>query len=711
MTALQNGALTRRRFLVASAAGSVLLSIPFPVPAASTPKTGLKGTSALTAYLHLHANGDVTLMSPTSEMGQGTHTGHAAIVADELGIDISRITVVLPDQPTAPFRRGFGMSSSGSFGVRAWIGPLRKAAAQARTVLVETAAERWSVPAASCTVRDGMVVHEPSKQTLAYEALAAEAAGRTLPEEPQQRDVASRRYVGHTVPRVDTPAKITGTAVFGADVRLPGMAYGAVRLSPVFGAKVARIDPASAPGALAVVEIAGGAVVVAESWWQAKKLADGLDIEWLATAHETTGSAEVSAQLAAGLDGAEASRTVDQGDVSATLARAGQKVEARYEVPFLTHVSMEPICATAQLTDERCDVWVSTQGQSFVLRDLMQATGLPEERIYIHTTYLGGGFGRKGGNQEAVQAAMASKALGGRPVKVLWAREDDIQQGHYRPAMMAKMTGALTTDGRLSALDIRLSGPMMGPLLGLPLRNGFDPLSHAVLVDQPYATPAYRLDHHHVDVPPPLTAWRSVSSSQNGYFLESFIDELASAAGQDPLAFRRAHLADKPAHLAVLNAAAQKSGWGTRSLPAGWARGIALVESYGSRVAQVVEVEVTGDSYRVQHVHVAIDCGEAVNPGQVETQMVGSVIEALGTCLRCQITLSNGRAEQSNFDSYPILRIDEIPPIDVQIVSTGSPIGGVGEPGLPPTAPALANALFAATGIRQRRMPFSLMTA
>ena len=694
--------LSRRGFLAGSTAALV---VPFLVRGVAKAETQAR---AMTAYLRIEADGTVTIISPVSEMGQGTHTGHAAIIADELGVDIARVRVTVPQQPAPEFRLFFGqMRSVGSFGVRAWIEPLRKSAAQARMVLAQAAAARWDVAADTLTVEEGTVLDAASGRRTAFEDLIAEASLLPLPEEPLLRPADTRRYVGKAVPRIDTAAKTDGSAIYGIDVRLPDMLHGAVRLSPVYGAEVERIDTDSAPGAVAVVEVPGGAVVIAESWWKAKQLADGLAITWKPTPHDSISSEDISRQLRSGLDVDTAPAAVSRGDVGAQLSRADRVVEADYEVPFLTHVSMEPITCAAQVSDSRCEVWLSTQGHDVVREALEEVTGLPAKNIFINTTYLGGGFGRKTHGEIAQQAVLASRAVGGRPVKVVWSREDDVQQGQYRPVMATRMRAALDADGRMTAMHVRLSGPMMGREYShITIRDNVDLFSHDVLRTQRYVAGDYLLDHHEVPVPPSTCPWRAVSASQNGFFLEAFIDEVAHAAGQDPLIFRKEHLMDHPSHIAVLESVERRSNWGTPLPGPNWGRGVAIVESYGSRCAQVAEVEMVDGRPIVRRVVLAIDCGEAVNPGQVEAQMTGSVIDALGPALRCQVTLKDGRAEQSNFDSYPILRIDEVPEIDVEIVNTGAPIGGVGEPGLPPTAPAVANAIFAATGQRLRETPF-----
>ncbi len=695
--------LNRRRFL---ASAGVALVVPIAIPHVSFAQSV---ATQFNPYLRLEPDGIVTLFSPVSEMGQGTHTGHAQIVADELGVDISTIRISVPEQPAEPYRLIFGqMRSVGSFGIRSWIEPLRLASAQARTVLIEAAAQDWGVDAATLDTENGLVRSSDGARGASFAELLASASELRLPNAPTLRGFEGRRYVGEAVPRIDTPQKLDGSAVFGIDVRLPDMLFGAVRLSPTFGAEVARIDPSTASDARALVEVPGGAVVVADRWWTAKQMADGLDIEWGSSPHANVSSADLTAAMRAGLDQPEAPAAASRGDATGALEASAQVVEADYEVPFLAHAALEPIACVGQLRDGRCDVWMSTQGHDVVRVALEEATGLPASAIYIHTTFLGGAFGRKTHGEVAVEAVLASKAVEGRPVKVVWAREDDMRQGQYRPAMTARMRAALSTDGSVEAMHIRLSGPMMGREYShITIEDGVDFFSHAVLLDQPYCETNFLLDHHEVTVPPSTCPWRAVSSSQNGFFLEAFADELAAAAGQDPIEWRRAQLADRPSHIAVLDSVARRSNWSSPLPGPNWGRGVAIVESYNSRVAQVVEVEMLDDIPVVRRVTLAIDCGEAINPGQVRAQMEGSIIDGLGPALRCQITLQNGGTVQGNYDDYPILRIPETPEIDIEIVNTGAPIGGVGEPGIPPLAPAVANAVFAATGQRRRVLPLA----
>ncbi len=693
--------LSRRGFL--QSGGAVALTVAIPGPW----RTAMAASSeAGNAYLRIDADSRVTAILPTSEMGQGTHTGQLMIIGEEVGIAPSAITVEMPLRPTDPYRLFFGqMRSVGSYGIRAWYEPLRKAAAQARSVLLAAASKRWNAPVAELDTADGRVLHERSGRRAAFGEFVTAAAREPLPDDPPLRPESRKSITGRAMRRVDTPAKVDGSAVYGTDVDLPGMLHGAVRMSPVYGADVAAVDAGSIadyPGVEGVVPVPNGVVVVADSWWRAKRAAAALDIRFTETPDDTLSSAKLSAAMREGLEG-NLPPVVQNRDVAPRLRSAEQTVEATYEVPFLAHVCMEPIVCTAHTRDDHVELWMPTQGHDIIRMTVERVLGFGNEQMTLHTTYLGGGFGRKTHGELAEQAMLASKAVG-RPVKVMWAREDDLQQGYYRPIMMAGLSAGLSEDGRIAAMHARLSGPQMGRTFEhVTVEDNRDFFSVASLIDQPY-TEHFALDHRHLDVPMPLSPWRAVSSSQNGYFLEAFLDELATAAGEDPVAFRRAHYAEHPRHRAVLDRVADMAGWDTPA-PDGLHRGVAVVASYGSVVGQVVTLRMDGERPVVAKVYVAIDCGRAINPDSVEAQMKGSVIEGLGAALRHEVPIADGRAQRSNFHDYTPLRIDEVPDIEVAIVNTGAPLGGVGEPGIPPVAPALVNAMFSATGKRVRRLP------
>ncbi|KAA0012004.1 xanthine dehydrogenase family protein molybdopterin-binding subunit [Billgrantia pellis] len=714
---LQDVSLTRRSFLAGAVAAGVALVVPLRLPtwAGQGEAAGLSQ-----AFIRIDTSGQVTFRLPTSEMGQGTHTGQAQILADELGADWSSIVVGMPNQPTPDYRIPFigQMRSVGSFGIRFWHDPLRLAAAQAREMLTQAAAERLGVAPAALHAGNGFIVHADSGRRIPFGELVGDASSLPVPEEPTLRPDDQRTLSGRGVPRLDTPQKVTGKAVYAVDVEREGMLYGAVRLAPVFSADIEAFDESSVagmPGVVAVVRVPRGAVVIADSWWQAKRAADALGITFTATDADALSTEAIDTMLRDALDRPDVPVSTLRGDAQATLSSDGQVVEAEYSVPLLTHMSMEPINCTAESTEERTELWIGTQGQDVVRMTLENALQLPAERLFLNTTYLGGGFGRKTHGEIALQAVLASRAVNGRPIKVLWAREDDVRQGQYRQTMRCRFRAALDDAGNITGMRIRLAGPQMGREYGMDPEQmaqatgnlaNFDPFSLAGLSDMRYVIPNFVVEHAVVDLPIPLCPWRSIAHSFNGFFFESFMDECAAAAGRDPLEFRRSHSEGQERMLAVLDRVAEMSRW---SEPAaeGIARGLAVVESYGSYVAQVVEARVDDDDINVERVHVAIDCGHAINPDQVEAQMQGSVIDALGAALRQRVTIREGRAEQSNFHDYSLLRIGEAPSVAVSIVEIGSPLGGVGEPGIPPLAPALANALFAATQQRIRHLPLS----
>lgn len=706
MSASAPSPLSRRSVLAGSAAAlTIAVRLPALAQNASPPAPMRHPAS----FIRIASDGKVTFLLPTVEMGQGTQTGQAQILAEELGVDIRNVAITVPSQPQSEYRIHLfnQMRSVGSYGIRYWHDPLRRAAAQARVMLVQVAAERLGVEPASLTVSDGMVTHNATNRSLPFGQLV-DAAGRlTPPADPPLIPMSQRRYTGQPTKRIDTMEKITGRAIFGVDVAMEGLLHGAVKLGPIYRAEVAAIDDAKArvmPGVVAVVPVPRGAVVVARSWWQAKQAADALQIHFKPTPHDSLSSAAIDAELSAGLGRENVPPSLLRGDASEAFRNAAQIVEADYAVPFLAHVCMEPITCTARASAGRTELWMPTQGHDEVRMTLERALQIPADQLFIKTPFLGGGFGRKTDGESAIQAILASRAVGGRPVKVVWSREDDVQQGHYRQTMMARLRAALDAGGRIMGMSIRVSGPQMGRGLGIPISGNVDPFSLLGLVDMRYHIANLLIDHAVVDLPVPMRPWRSIAYSFTGFFLESFMDECARAVGWDSLAFRKAHLANQPRMLAVLDRVAEMSGW-HRPAPSGVSRGIAVVDSYGSPVAEVVELRMVNGQPQVERVHAAIDCGRAINPGQVETQIQGSVIEALGSALRLQITLKDGRAEQSNFADYPILRIDEVPEIRVSIVEIGAPFGGVGEPGVPPLAPALANAIQAATERRVRRLP------
>jgi isoquinoline 1-oxidoreductase subunit beta len=604
--------LSRRAFVAGSAATlTVAVHLPALAQTAAQPAQAPAGpppppNRAPTSFIRIAADGKVTFVLPTVEMGQGTQTGQAQILAEELGVDIRNVAITVPQQPAPEYRIHMfnQMRSVGSYGIRYWHDPLRRAAAQARTMLVQAAAARLGVDASTLIVANGAVIHAASNRSVSYGQLIEAATQLTSPAEPVLLPAAQRTYTGKPTQRIDTMDKITGKAVFGIDVKLDGMLHGAVKLGPVYRAEVALIDDSKAkamPGVIAIVRVPRGAVVVANTWWQAKQAADALDIRWAATSHDTMSTASINAQMTAALGRTDVPPSVNRGDNAAAFQAAVRVVEADYAVPFLAHVCMEPIVCTGRASAHRIELWMPTQGHDEVRMTLERALQVPAAQLFINTTFLGGGFGRKTDGESAIHAILASRAVGGRPVKVTWAREDDVQQGHYRQTMMARMRAALDASGKITAMSMRISGPQMGRNLGIPVNNNIDPFSLSGLVDMRYQVTNVLIDHSVVDLPVPMRPWRSIANSFTGFFLESFMDECARAVSQDPIAFRKAHLNGQPRMIAVLDKVADMAKW-TTPAPAGISRGVAVVDCYGSPVAEIVELRMVGNQPQVVRV-------------------------------------------------------------------------------------------------------------
>ncbi len=703
--------MERRAFLTATLL--VPVAALAQAPAAPPPPTiaGQGANGALSAFLRIAADGSVTLLTTTSELGQGTHTAHAQIVADELGCALSAVRVEVGQPEPALRLAGVNeMYTGASFGIRAWAPRLRRGAAAARTVLVQAAASRLGVPEAELVATEGQVRHAASGRSIPFGELVEAASRLPLPEMPAMKAASERRISGSSAPRFDIPAKTRGAATYGVDVRLPGMLFAVARLPEVFGAELDSFDAAPAmaiPGVVRVVPIPRGVAVAANSTWAAMRGAEALVVRWKATPHDGLDSAGVSARLHAALAQPEAQRPKNDGDWEAVRAAAARVVSATYEVPYLAHAPMETENATVRINGDRAEIWAPTQHQDWCVRDVGQALGIPPANVTMHSTLAGGGFGRRLHVEIATQAAVVARATG-RPTQLLWRREDEFAQGYYRPAFAARMEAALDAQGRVTGFAIRgAGGSVMADYRPALMRNPafVDPFALQSVADTRYRFgQAFRAEYARVDLPPKNWLWRSVGSSQYGFFVESFLDEVAHAAGKDPLALRRELLAHDARALTVLNTAAERGGWGT-PLPAGRHRGIAYMEAYGSLCAEVAEISITSGELRVHKVTVAFDCGDVVNPDTVAAQIQGSVVWGLSSMKHEKITLKNGRAEQRNFDSYRVARIDEAPVVETHIIRSGQPLGGVGEPAVPPLAPAVCNAIFAATGRRIRQLP------
>ena len=710
-------ALDRRQFL--ASAGAVCVAIAVPV------RRGLAqagSASELTAYVIIEPNGDVVVVSPVSEMGQGTYAAHAAIVADELGVDYERVSVRTAE-PADPYRRrppgattGGQQSTGGSWGVRAWIGPLRRGAAQAREMLIAAAAAELAVPAEELTVTGHGIVHPASGRRLEFGALATAASRLEPPESPPLRPASERRYVGMRLERPDLPPKVRGEPIFSADFERPGMVYACATMAPVHGAAVRRLDDERAreiPGVIDVVRLSSGAAVVASSTWAAMRGAEVLQVEYEETPGARVDSESIRADLRAGLEAPSRAIAVDQGDPGSALEQAAKRVTADYEVPYLAHAPMEPwSCTVAIDGDGNCEIWAPTQAQDRARTAAADALGIAAERVRIHTLLVGGGFGRRLGSDGIGPAVQVARAVG-KPVKFFWTRETEFAVGWDRPTAMARLSAALDREGRLTALTIRTAAPSLAMHF-----VGADPQGEerATFVDWAatqnlsplrYRLPAYRVDyalrHNHF----PTAPWRSVGATHNAYFLEAFIDEVARAAGRDPLAFRRDLLADDARGLALIDELARRSRWGSE-LSDGHALGCSFFECYGSLCAQAAEVSLQDGWPRVHRFVTVLDCGGVVTPDGARAQVEGSVVQGLSTTLYEAHTLESGAAVERNFDSYRLLRVGETPPvIETYFLESGEDLGGVGEPPLPPVAPAVVNALYALTGKPLRSLPLS----
>jgi isoquinoline 1-oxidoreductase beta subunit len=691
----------RRAFVQLSAGAGLWVALAGGrVLAASAARSAAAGLSP-SAWLHVDPTGGVTVFLAKSEMGQGSYTGMAVLVAEELEAAWERVRVVQADADPR-----FGtMSTGGSSSVRRSWEPLRKAGAAAREMLVAAAARRWGVPAAACAAAQGAVLHRPSGRRLSFGALAADAAREPVPADPALKSPADFRLIGRRVPRLDTPDKIRGRAVFGIDVRVPGLLHAAVARPPVRGGAVKGYDRAAAlrvPGVRQVAEVPSGVAVIAESTWAAFRGREALAAAFEPGPNGALDSAALSRLLAEAPLEPEPVRR--EGDLEQALAGAARRVEATYALPLLAHATMEPMNCTADVRADRAEVWAPTQAPTRARTAVAQALGLPEEQVTLHVTFLGGGFGRRSQPDFPVEAARVSRAAGA-PVQVTWTREDDLRHDFYRPAGRNVLRGGLDPSGRLVAWHHVVRTPSIArQLFGEARRNGGPPDVVEGAVDVPYAAGAVRIDCAMPEVGIAVGWWRSVYSSQNAFAEESFVDELAAAAAKDPVAFRLAHLPATSRLRRALELAAERAGWGG-ALPAGRARGVACHSSFGSHVAEIAEVSVAGKRVRVHRVVCAVDCGVAVNPDSVEAQIEGAVVYGLSAALRGEITLSRGAVVQGNFDDYEPLRMSEMPAVEVHLVPSAEAPGGIGEPGLPPIAPAVANALFALTGERLRSLP------
>ena len=717
MNQIMKTSITRRHFVVASAsaAGGLAISVAFPgfADAASigAQAWGPESTpNEINAFLAIDPDGSILIRSPHQEMGQGAITALPMIVAEELECDWSKVKVEYAS-PARNLREKnvYGeMTTVGSRGVRTSWQMLLQAGASARERLIAAAAQRWNVSPSDCEAANSKITHKATGRSFDYGALAADAANIKLDKEPAIRTPDQFKLIGKRLARLDTPLKINGSAKFAIDTKVPDMVYAAVAACPVFGGKLKSVDDAPAKGRrgiLQVVKLENAVVVVADRFWRAKEALALLKPEWDVGAAGNTDSAQFAKLYRDTLDGPMVSARND-GNVDDAFGKGGKLVEAVYEAPHLAHATMEPLNATVHLQPDKLEVWLGSQTPMGTIRQAAAASGLKPEQIVIHNCFLGGGFGRRSINDEMRQAILVAKEVG-KPVKLVWTREEDMTQDRYRPQAAVRMKAALGSDGMPTAFDAKIAVGSILRSTGInKVENGIEAQAVEGFANIPYAIPNVRVGCMLKNTHVPVMFWRSVGSSQNAFFVESYIDELAQAAGQDPYKFRRTLLAGKSDFLGVLDTIAEKSDWG-KPLGQGRGRGIAIHECYGSIIGQVAEVTVSQKGeVKVDRVVAAVDCGHVVNPGIVEAQIQSGVIYGLSAALYGEITVKQGRVEQGNFDEYQVVRLADTPKIEVYLaLSGGKKWGGIGEPGTAATAPAVANAVFAATGTRVRSMP------
>jgi len=710
--------VSRRQFIASASAAVGGFSLGFHVPGLSAAAAQTAGGPEVNAWVVIHPNDSVVIRIARSEMGQGTLTGLAQLVAEELDCDWKRVSTEYPSpgQNLARNRVWGDFSTGGSRGIRGSHDYVRKGGAAARMMLVQAAATSWNVPVAECSVKEGKITHRASGRSTTYGKVAAAASKLAPPTEIRLKEPGEWKIAGKPLKRLDTAAKLNGKQVYGVDLKLPGMLVAAIRDCPVFGGSLQSFDAAKVakmPGVRHVVRVDASTVaVVADTWWQAKTALEALPIVWDEGPHAKASSAEFAGVLRAALDAPEAFVGNKAGDVAAAMAQAAKKVEAVYAYPHQNHATLEPMNATARWTPEKCEVWAPTQNGEAALAVAAEAAGLPQAQCDVYKIHLGGGFGRRGFGDYVRQSVLIAKQIPGVPVKLIWSREEDMLHGRFHPVTQCKLTGAFNAAGELTGLHMRIAGQSIIASV-FPNRmqgNAGDPVAFQGLSPSGdgqfgYGIPNLLIEFAMRNPSVPAGFWRGVNHNHNAIYLECFMDELAHAAGQDPLAFRRRLMANTPKHLAVLNAAAEKAGWG-KPAPAGIYRGLAQHMGFGSYTAAVAEVSVSaGGDLKIHRIVAATDPGHAVNPAQIAAQVEGSFVYGLSALLYGECTVANGRIEQENFDTYPPLRMNEMPKVETIVMPSGGFWGGVGEPTIAVAAPAVLNAIFAATGKRVRSFP------
>ena len=718
-------AASRRSFLKQSATATAGLVIGFHVPflnkqaMAQGITAPASATSAeVNAWVVVRPDDKIIIRVARSEMGQGTLTGLAQMVAEELECDWAKVSTEYPTpgQSLARKRVWGDFSTGGSRGIRGSADNVRKGGAAARMMLMQAAADQWSVPVAECTVSKGVISHAASKRSTTYGKVTAAASKLTEPTDIKLKDPKDWAIIGKRLARLDTVDKTTGRQVYGMDLKLPGMLNAAVKASPVFGGKIKSIDDAAVlkrPGVKKVLRVGDDTVVVvADTWWRAKTALDALKIEWDDGPNGKVSSASFAETLKAGLDAKDAVVGNSVGDAPAAIASAARKIEAVYSYPHQNHACMETMNATVKWTPERCEVWLPTQNGEAALAATAEASGLPAAQCEVYKIHLGGGFGRRGATDYVRVAVGIGKQMPGTPIKMIWSREEDMAQGRFHPITQCKMTAGLDDKGEITGLTMRISGQsILAAVAPQNIRDGKDPVVFQGLnapgpeASIGYTFPTLLVDHamRNPHVPPGF--WRGVNLNQNTIYLEGFIDEIAHATRQDPLALRRKLMTQHPKHLAVLNAVAERVGY-DKPAPAGVFRGLAQTMGFGSYVAACAEVSVSPEGVlKIHRIVAATDCGNAVNPQQIEAQVEGSFVYGLGAALYQECTVKDGRIEQSNFADYPSMKLADMPKVETIILSSGGFWGGVGEPTIAVAAPAVLNAIFAATGKRIRDLP------
>lgn len=710
--------LSRRRFLIGTAAAAGGFSLGFHLPFAAQAQERNAILPEVNAWVLIHPDDTVVVRIARSEMGQGTLTGLAQLVAEELECDWSKVTTEYPT-PGESLRRNRiwgNFSTGGSRGIRESHEYVRQGGATAREMLVAAAATLWKVPVQECSAANSVITHNPSGRTVTYGAVASLAAHMQPPANVPLKDPKDWKIAGKPLPRLDTRDKLTGKQVYGVDLQLPGMLNASIKACPVFGGKVASFDAAAVsgmPGVRKVVQVDETAVaVVADTWWQAHSALNALPIVWDEGPNTNVTSETIAAMLREGLDAEEAVVGTAIGDVRVALAESPKVVTATYSFPYQAHATMEPMNATARYTTDKCEVWVPTQNGETSLVAAAEASGLPMEQCEVYKLHLGGGFGRRGAYQEYVrQAVRLAKEFSGTPVKLIWSREEDMLHGAYHPVTQCRLRAAIDKQGNVSAFHMRISGQSILWSLRAEVREtGRDPAVFQGLNDGGaegafgYTIANLLIDHAMRNPPVPPGFWRGVNLNQNALYVECFMDELAHEAGIDPLEFRRKLLVNHPNHLAVLDAVAERIGW---EKPAGNGihRGLAQIMGFGSYVAAAAEVSVTDGQLKIHRIVAATDPGHIVNPAQAERQVEGSFVYGLSACLYGECTINGGRVEQENFDTYEVMRMDQMPAVETILMPSGNFWGGVGEPTIAVAGPAVLNAVFAATGKRIRQLP------